>query len=154
MKRSIIATTVALFLLGFAGTSAQTTGGMTLEALGQQLNSSYACSFTNDGGELTLSHRTTGNDLVRLTATAQGMVSMSAVVGQTNRLSANRRASIGSMLTTLNTTLPIGTLMMESDGAVTLRHHVAVRHASITEITTIVERLIHAAEGHRFALMG
>lgn len=154
MKRSIIATTVALFMLGFAGTSAQTTGGMTLDALGQQLNGSYTCSFTTDGGEMTLTHNTTGNELIRLTTTPQGIVSMSAVVGQTNRLSADRRAAIGTLLNTLNTRLPIGTLTLQSDGAVTLRHHVGVRHASITEIAAIVRTLIGAAEGHRFALMG
>ena len=154
MIRSIFATTVALIVLAAASTTAQTTGGMTLDALGAQLGSLYECSLAGNGDALTLSHRTTGNELVTLSSTPNGIITMSAVVGQATTLSDDHRATLSSTLLNLNTRLPIGTLAIEKNGAVTLRHHVGIRHASITELTTIVVSLINAAESHRFELLG
>lgn len=153
MKRSIIAAALALFALA-ATSHAQTTGGYALDALSHQLNATFTCSFTDGNEALVLSHRATGTELITLSSVVPGVISMSAIVGRVNNTDHSRRGVIESYLSTTNTRLPIGTLTLDDDGLLHLDHHVGFRFSSISELTSMVVRMVNEAEMHRMYLLG
>lgn len=154
MNRSIVAAAAAILFLGFTATSAQTTGGHSLEAVGNRLKDRFVCSLVKNGTALNVASRQTGEQVAILSAGDRGIMQMSAVVGRSEEISADARRTLLSTLSFINTSLPIGTLEFASNGALTISHHVGVRYTNVDEIARVLAMMIDQARIHRTEILG
>jgi len=154
MNRSIVAAAAAILFLGFTATNAQTTGGHSLEAVGNQLKDRFVCSLAENGTALNVASRQTGEQVATLSAGEKGIMQMTAVVGRGEEISSGTRRTLLSTLSFINTSLPIGTLSFASNGSLTISHHVGTGHANVDEIARILSTMIDQAQAHRVEILG
>lgn len=154
MNRSIVAAAAAILFLGFTATNAQTTGGHSLEAVGNHLKDHFVCSLADNGTALNVASRRTGEQVATLSASEKGIMQMSAVVGLEKEISSGTRRTLLSTLSFINTSLPIGTLGFASNGSLTLNHHIGTRYANVEEIAHVLATMIDQAGAHRAEILG
>ena len=156
MKRNVITVLGAIAVLFSAGAvtaSAQTAGGSVLEQVSYLLKDSYKFGLNSQGSCLTLRNSMTGVDGLVLESN-KGSVLFHIYLGNLSTLSAAKRERAEEKITSMNTMLPIGTLVVAEDGDVLLTHHVGQGYVEATGIAKLVGNFVIEATRQKSAIFG
>ncbi|MCB0712094.1 MAG: hypothetical protein KDD67_07170 [Ignavibacteriae bacterium] len=156
MKRNVIASLGAIAILFTAATitaSAQTAGGSVLEQVSYLLKDSYTFGFNSKGSSLTLRSSATGQSGLVLEA-VDGSVLMHIYLGNLSSMSKVGQEKAVEKIGFLNTTLPIGTLVIANGGDVMMEHHIPNAYAGPSGIAAMVGTIAAEAARQRLAIFG
>ena len=152
MKNRTIAALVAVIALISVNTlSAQTAGDYSLDLLRDAIRHEFNYSLDQQGNRLVLTDRATSFEKVAVQVNPAGVLSMSAPIGKAI-LSGTDFVQFARQLLTINTQLRIGTIVIDSNGAVTLKHYVGIENVSIDRTVETLRILVDEASRQRALL--
>lgn len=152
MHRIALAAAAALLLLASSAT-AQTTGTSLVERIRDDVRHDYRYSLTEQGRLLTLTDRVHNAVRGHVYLGDRGILHLSAPVADLAG-SPNRLVALKSACTDLNTRLPVGTLVIDDHGVVTLEHTIGVPVARFDDMVVAVRMVMEEAERLGRVLVG